>query len=115
MAAAGQATMQAALNAHNRIHRSTDLPLFFGQADKDSISARLLVDQIETAAQIAGWNKDARKLQEMYMILHDRAVVWWRSLPDARINRKVWDNVKNEFLAMYEALYTAKMTCTNFH
>ena len=100
-AAAQQAAMQAALGAHDRVRRSTDLPLFFGRADKDTISARLLVDRIETAAQIAGWNDDARKLQEMYMILRDRAVVWWRSLPDAGIDRAVWDDVKNEFLAMY--------------
>ena len=70
---------------------------------------------METAAQIAGWNNDARKLQEMYMILRDRAVVWWRSLPDAGIDHAVWNNVKNEFLAMYETRYTAKTTCTNFH
>ena len=42
---------------------------------------------METAAQIAGWNNDARKLLEMYMILRNRAVVWWRSLPDAGIDR----------------------------
>ena len=49
------------------------------------------------------------------MILRDRAVVWWRSLPDAIIDRAVWNNVKNEFLAMYKPRYTAKTTCTNFH
>ena len=107
--------MQAALNAHNHIRRSTNLPLFFGRVDKDSIFARLLVDRIETAAQIAGWNDDARKLQKMYMILCNRAVVRWRSLPDAGIDRAVWNDVKNEFLAKYEPRYTAKTTCTNFH
>ena len=112
---AQQAAMQAALNAHDHVRCLTNLPLFFGRADKDSISVRLLVDRIETAAQIAGWNDDARKLQEMYMILCDRAVVWWRSLPDAGIDRDIWKNVKNEFLAMYEPWYTAKTTCTKFH
>ena len=112
---AQQAAMQAALNAHDHVRCLNNLPLFFGRADKDSISVRLLVDRIETAAQIAGWNDDARKLQEMYMILCDRAVVWWRSLPDAGIDRDIWKNVKNEFLAMYEPWYTAKTTCTNFH
>ena len=38
-AAAQQAAMQAALGAHDRVRRSTDLPLFFGRSDKDSISA----------------------------------------------------------------------------
>ena len=74
-----------------------------------------MVDRIETAAQIAGWNDDARKLQEMYIILRNRAVVWWRSLLDAGIDRAVWNDVKNEFLAMYEPRYMAKTTCTNFH
>ena len=94
------------------LDRSTPLLQPVRQA---SISAQLLVDRIETAAQIAGWNDDARKLQEMYMILRDRAVVWWRSLPDAGIDRAVWNDVKNKFLAMYEPRYTAKTTCTNFH
>ena len=74
-----------------------------------------MVDRIKTAAQIAGWNDDAQKLQEMYMIFRDHAVVWWRSLSDAGINSNVWYNVKNEFLAMYKTWYTAKTTCTNFH
>ena len=72
---AQQAAMQAALNSQDHICQSTNLPIFFGWVVKDSISARLLVDRIETAAQITGWNNDARKLQEMYMILRDCAVV----------------------------------------
>ena len=71
MAAQGQAAMQATLNAHDRVHCSNNLPLFFGSADKDSISARLLVNCIETATQIAGWNAVSRMVQEMYMILCD--------------------------------------------
>ena len=63
--------MQATLNAHDRVHCSNDLPLFFSSADKDSVSARLLVNCIETAAQIAGWNAVSRTVQEMYMILCD--------------------------------------------
>ena len=63
MAARGQAAIQAALNAHNRVRCSTNLPHFFSWADKDSISMRLLVNRIETATQIVVWNNDTWKLQ----------------------------------------------------
>ena len=56
--------MQAALNAHDHVRCLTNLPLFFGRADKDSISVRLLVDRIETAARIAGWNDDAESYKK---------------------------------------------------
>ena len=72
------------------------------------------VNHIKTAVQIARWNNDARKLQEMYMILLNHAVVWWRSLPYAGIIRIVWNDVKAEFLAMYEPWYTAKFLNIGF-
>ena len=111
---AAQAAMAAALNDHDRIRRSTELPLFFGRKDRDSISARLLIDRIATAAQIGGWNP-ARCLQEFYMILRDRALLWWNSLDDTDVDKADWNAVKADFLASYEAKYTAKTTCTNFH
>ena len=109
-----QAAMAAALNDHDRIRRSTELPLFFGRKERDSISARLLIDRIAIAAEIANWD-EARKLREFYMILRDRALLWWNSLDDTDVNKANWDAVKADFLASYEAKYTAKTTCTNFH
>ena len=84
--AAAQAQMAAALNDHDRLKRSTEIPLFFGQKSRDSISARLLIDRINTAAQIANWD-DARKLRELYMILRGNGLLWWKSLLDAGIDR----------------------------
>jgi len=114
MADPQQAAMAAALNDHDRLRRSTEMPLFFGRKDRDSISARLLIDRITTAAQIANWN-EARQLQEFYMILRDRALLWWNSLDDTDVDKANWNAVKADFLASYEAKYTAKTTCTNFH
>jgi len=113
---AGQAApagMAAAMQEHDRIRRSTDLPLFFGRKDKDSITAKLLADRIETAAVIAGWD-GPRQCRELYMVLRDRAIVWWNSLDDTDVNKEDWNSVKANFLACYEPKYSAKTTCTNF-
>jgi len=112
--AAAQAQMAAALNDHDRLKRSTEIPLFFGQKNRDSISARLLIDRINTAAQIANWD-EARKLRELYMILRGNGLLWWKSLLDAGINRDNWEDVKTAFLRSYEPKYTAKTTCSNLH
>ena len=48
--------MQAALLAHNHLRRSTNLPLLNGRKDKDSISAKLLIERIDRAAEIATKN-----------------------------------------------------------
>jgi len=110
---AQQQAMQDALNQHHRIKKSTELPLFFGRKDKDSISAKLLVERVDTAGQIATWDA-ARKCAEFNLILRDRATIWWQSLEDADIDKQDWDAVKTEFLEAYEPKFTAKTTCTNF-
>ena len=53
-AAAGPA-MAAALNDHDRMKWSTDIPLFFARRDKDTVLPRILIDRIEDAAEIATW------------------------------------------------------------
>ena len=67
-AATQQQAMAAALQGHNCLRRSTEMPLFYGRKDKDTISAHLFIDCIETAAQVANWD-DARKLSEIYLVL----------------------------------------------
>jgi len=112
-AAAAPADIQAALNNHDRVRRATDIPLFFGNKAKDTISARLLLARINRAAQIANWDQ-ARKLDNFYMILRETAVTWWEDLEEEGVNVANWDTVSAEFLAAYEPKYTAKTTCTNF-
>ena len=110
----GQAGMAAALIDHDRVRRSTELPLFFGRKDKDCITARNLVVRLEKASTIANWPDDARRCNEFFMILRDRALIWWEMLEDAGINNADWNAVKVAFLKAYEPKYTAKTTCTNF-
>ena len=112
-ATAQQQAIAAALQGHDRFRRSMEMPLFFGQKDKDTITAQLFINRIETAARVANW-ENTRKLSEIYLVLRNRAVIWWNSLEDAGIARDNWNAVKNEFLASYEPRYTAKITCASF-
>ena len=109
------AQVQAALLAHDRVRRSTDLPIFYGKKDKDTVTAHVLISRIEAAAPIAGWDTDARKCKELYLILRDRALIWWDSLDNIdNFDKEVWADVRKEFLAAYSPKFTAKTTCTNF-
>jgi hypothetical protein len=112
MAAAAQAGMAAALNDHDHMRRSTDIPLFYARRDKDTVLPRILIDRIEDAAAIATWD-EARKIRELKLCLRERAIIWWKSLRDTTIDITVWDNVKAEFLLTYEPKYTAKTVCAN--
>ncbi len=57
--------LQQALNAHDRVRKSTDLPLFFGRKDKDNVPAHLLLDRINRAATVAKWKTEERKKNEL--------------------------------------------------
>jgi hypothetical protein len=63
------ADLQEALNAHDRVRKSTNLPLFFGPKDKDTVPPNLLLDHINRAA--TQWNTDERKITEFYLTLRD--------------------------------------------
>jgi hypothetical protein len=65
------ADLQEALNAQDRVRKSTDLPLFFGQKDKDKVPPNLLLDRNNRAATAAQWNTDERKITEFYLTLRD--------------------------------------------
>ncbi len=74
--------LQQALNAHDRVRKSTDLPLFFGRKDKDTVPPHLLLDRINRAATVANWNTDEPKITEFYLTLRDKAILWWDTLED---------------------------------
>jgi len=112
-AAAAGAGMAAALNDHDRMKRSTDIPLFFARREKDTVLPRILIDRIEDAAEIATWDA-ARKIRELKLCFRENAIIWWKSLRDYTINLDDWDEVKTEFLQTYEPKYSAKTICGNF-
>ena len=75
MAAAAAAVADA-----NRIKRATDLPPFYGVPSKDVCSARQLMDRMTHAARIANWNNADQKCDNFYLLLRDRALIWWEQL-----------------------------------
>jgi hypothetical protein len=89
------ADLQEALNAHDRVCKSTDLPLFFGRKDKDTVPPNLLLDCINRATTVAQWNTNERKITEFYLTLRDRAILWWDTLDDnPNINKGVWADIQ---------------------
>jgi len=111
--AAAQPGLAQALNDHNRMRRSTDIPLFYARREKDTVLPRILIDRIEDAAAIATWD-EARKIRELKLCFPERAIIWYKSLRDDNIDLAVWDDVKKEFLDTFEPKYSAKTVCTNF-
>ena len=99
--------------AQDRTKRSKDIPLFYGQAGKDTISARLLIVRVNDTATIGNWAVD-RKILEFKMCLRDRAVAWFEGLIEEGLDVADWDVIKAEFLETYEPKYSAKTTCANF-
>ncbi len=89
--------IQQSWNDHNCVKMLTEIPLFYGRKDKDSITARLIVDRVKKATQIATWADD-RKVAKLLMILGDRALIWFESFQDCGQDLAVWSNIRNQFL-----------------
>ena len=105
----------AALTNHDRVRRSTDIPLFYGKKEKDTVTPQQLIERIEKAARIAGWNTDERKCDEFYMCLRDGAMSWYNTLDNIiGFNIRSWADTKVEFMKAYAPRFTAKTLCTNF-
>jgi hypothetical protein len=118
-AGAGGQNIANALIQHNRVRRSTDIPLFYGQKDKDTISPQQLVARLEKASRVTGWdglpNPDLRKTDEFYLFLRDDALSWYNTLDNIfDFNKENWNNLKTKFLEAYAPKWTAKMLCICF-
>ena len=115
---------QGALQAHERIRRSTDLPNFYGQKDKDTIDAQDFLARFESASIIANWvpavvapaePNYANKCEQFYLLLRGKAVDWWKSLLDIPdFNQRNWPAIRAEFIASYCPRYTARTACLSF-
>jgi hypothetical protein len=108
--------MQDALRTHERMKRSSELPLFYGQAGRDSITPMNLIKRFEKAAVAAKWDTDEKKITEFWLTLRDPCLKWWASLEDEpEVDISTWENAKKVFLENYEPRYNARTTCTNLH
>ena len=95
------------------LRQITQIPLFYGRPDKDSLTAGMLIERVEAAAEAAGWNNQ-RKLSAFFLVLRDKALVWHKSLKLDRFNLRDWDVVRGQFIQDYEPQFTARTHCTNF-
>lgn len=105
--------VQAALLQHDRVRRSSDLPVYYGVPQKETISARDLIERLEKTAEIAEWATDKRKCEGFYLLLREEALIWWKSLKAHGVDQENWNAVKTAFLKYYEPKYTASTTCSN--
>jgi hypothetical protein len=104
----------AALTQHDRVRRSTDIPLFYGKRGRDTVTPQQLIERLEKAQRIATWDEQ-RICDEFYMCLREGAMSWYNTLeniPD--FNNRNWANITDEFMKAYAPRFTAKTLCTNF-
>jgi hypothetical protein len=102
------------LTQHDRTRRSTDIPLFYGRKEKDTISPQQLLDRLDRAMGIAAWNEE-RVCDEFYMCLREKAISWYHTLDNiVGFNKANWADLKTEFLNAYAPRFTARTLCTSF-
>jgi Retrotransposon gag protein len=115
-----QAGMEAALDRQERIRKSTELPLFYAQKERDVCTAELFMERFEVAAMIARWilpegqpDRYARTCREFYLLLRGNALKWWASLDNCLdFDKTDWLSVRARFLESYAKQYTATSACT---
>jgi len=90
------------LTNHDHVRRSTDIPLFYGKKGQDTVTLQQLVERIDKAATIAGWNTPKWVCNEFYMCLREGAMSWYNTLENIpNFNMESWDDMKTEFLKAY--------------
>ncbi len=96
------------LNRVTKLLRSIFVIKFFGNKTKETITLQQLIERIEIAADVANWNTDKRKCAEFFLCLREDALSWYNTLDHIfGFNKKVWAEVKKEFLAAYVPKFSA--------
>jgi hypothetical protein len=109
------AQIQQALIAHDRVRRTTDIPLFYGKKGKDTIEPQQYIERLERAATVAQWPDDQRRCDEFVLSLRDNALSWYSTLDNIiGFNKNVWNELKKKFLEAYAPKYSAKALCICF-
>jgi hypothetical protein len=68
--APGAAGLQQALIQHDRVRRTTDIPLFYGRKEKDTITPQQLVYRLEKASRVAQREKRMNSICALEMTLY---------------------------------------------
>jgi hypothetical protein len=100
---------------HDRVRRTTDIPLYFGVKEKDTITPQQLVERLERAARVAKWDTDELKCDQFFLSLRDEALKWSNTLDNViGFNKNNWEDVKAKFLEAYAPKFSAKALCISF-
>jgi hypothetical protein len=100
---------------HDRVRRTTDIPLFYGVKEKDTISPQQLVDRLERAARVAGWANEEMQCDQFFLSLREEALKWSYTLDNIiGFNKAAWNDVKEKFLEAYAPRFSAKTLCISF-
>lgn len=114
-APAAQPDINAALINHDRVRRTTDIPLFYGIKEKDTITPQQLVERIDVAARVANWANDQAKCDQFFLSLREEALKWANTLDNIiGFNKANWAEVKSKFLEAYAPKFSAKTLCISF-
>ncbi len=104
-----------ALIGHDRVRRTTDIPLFYGVKEKDTITPQQLVERLERAARVARWDTDELRCDQFFLSLRDEALKWSHTLNDIiGFDLENWNDVKTKFLEAYAPRFSAKTLCISF-
>ena len=89
-AAPDAAALNNVLINHDRVRRTTDIPLFYGVKERDTITPQQLIERIERAARVANWNNDQIKCDQFFLSLREEAINWANQcMPGIDIERLV--------------------------
>jgi hypothetical protein len=109
------AAIQQALIAHDRVRRTTDIPLFYGRKGKDTIEPQQYIERLERAVTVAQWPDDQMRCDEFVLSLWDNALSWYSMLDNIiGFDKNVWNELKKKFLEAYAPKYSAKALCICF-
>jgi hypothetical protein len=80
------------------------------------ISPQQLVERLEKASCVAGWdtlaNAGQQKTDKFFLLLGDNALSWYNMLDNIiGFNKEDWNELKKKFLETYAPKYSAKALC----
>jgi hypothetical protein len=90
------AAIQQALIAHDRVRRTTDIPLFYERKGKDTIEPQQYIKRLERAATVAQWPDDQRRWDEFVLSLRDNALSWYSMGQHNRVRQERLERVEEE-------------------
>jgi hypothetical protein len=91
MAAAAEPAVQAALVAYDRIWKTTDIPLFFDNKAKETVTPQQLIERLEMATTVAYRPDDEKKCTDFFLCLREDALSWFNTFDHIiGFNKKVW-------------------------